>query len=87
MTKQVSKEYIQAMNGILNGEKWCRNCWSNRTSWKYGHMPFIRKDHDLIKYVETDGRGFDKKTSTIEFKLSPEDIQATDWERVDDKTN
>ena len=86
MTKQVSKEYIQAMNGILNGEKWFRDKWLTVGAKRLIEKPYIYNDDGEVFFHYIDL--FNNKHSEEDnYLLNLEDMQATDWERVDDKTN
>ena len=67
---KISKEFIQAMNGVLNGEKW------TRPDSNYGIH--ICADDDYLAMTST--------VSEQEFCQLPEitidDMTATDWEQV-----
>lgn len=84
MKQEISKEFINAMNGVLNGEKWCRSGWQGRTSWKFGSMPHIYcVGSSAIRYEYTDGRKPHKETYQKLFIPLQEDMTAKDWVKVE----
>lgn len=76
---QVSKEFIEAMNGILNDEKWKRKIWSNF------YIAMMKTSNagimivEFLKFVEENGYYFDECYHT-----KKHDMTATDWVKVED---
>jgi len=75
MSKQkVSKEYIEAMNGVMNGEKWRRDFWGSYVYIKKRKkIPFL--PDVIITHMRKSG-GKDRY-----YDISIYDMQATDWSK------
>ena len=73
---EVSKEFIQAMNGVLNGERWKRNTWEDMVylttrdgkTWKTKGIPVLLRFLGDNRYSNYFVRGID--------------LFATDWIKV-----
>jgi len=67
---EVSKEFIQAMNGVINGEKWTRNC-----CWIMDYI-FLNGDKKMVKESNMSNGGY--------WEIEKHDMIATDWIKAND---
>jgi len=86
---KVSKEFIEAMNGLFKGEMWSR--------FPTRHFLYIPKimdgyndDEDKYRYItqgyttecKKDLKIINESTDPISYTFSAEDIKATDWVKL-----
>lgn len=75
--KKVSDNYIEAMSGVLNGEKWKRDCWkNNKYITSFDGKVWNTKNKRVLYCIKN------KVKSNMFFRC--EDMQATDWIKVED---
>ncbi len=74
---KISQEFISAMNGVLNGEKWRRKKWTEH-EYVYQYMDLI-----LLRYLsfESDDSFNRKYKDTPDIHFA--NMVATDWIKVE----
>lgn len=79
--EQISKEFIDAMNGVLNGESWHRK--------SYGYKEYISLNQGKIALYTMGKDNYNTGMFREEFieyiGMTLEDMQATDWVKVEEK--
>jgi len=76
---KVSEEYIEAMNGVLNGEKWRREDWE----W-YIEADNFEDDGDRYAGQGAIIKMYKGEAEDATWTIFQDDFLATDWVKVND---
>ncbi|MHA1447959.1 MAG: hypothetical protein ACTSP4_00865 [Candidatus Hodarchaeales archaeon] len=71
---KVSDNFIMAMNGILNGEKWYRKKFMFDTAYPYIYLCVNLSSEKITRAISPDN----EET----YSITSEDMTATDWVKV-----
>ena len=80
---EVSKEFIEAMNGVLNGEEWRRECWYSSDEHKT-RIRINNKSGKISMFMKEEGfkYGFGDYEKASPLHLNIDDYTAQDWKKV-----